>query len=116
MKIGSAYFTQSIVVNNTPVAMTGTATITWLTSTSGIVHVTDQSGTHDLSFSISGNYLTTYSGIVQTSTPGLTFEEWDVWLKVSDSLEILEEPEKLEKNENQKMTNFPMWIGEVLNR
>ena len=115
MKIGSPTFTQSMAINNTPVAMQGTATVTWQNSTNGIAHVTEQSGTkHDVSFSISGNSLTTYSGVVQSSTPGLTFQEWDYWLKVSDSLS----PELLNNDEKQKDQTTQInakWIGEVFN-
>jgi hypothetical protein len=115
MKIGDTTFTQSFVINDTPIALTGTATITWTSSTTGIAHVTEQSGLeHDVYFSISGNDLTTYSGIIQSGTPGLTFEEWDYWLKVSDTLEILKRPEELEK-EAEKIIHRPKWIGEILN-
>ena len=90
----------------------GTATISWLNSTSGIF----QSGIkHEASFIISGNSLTTYeSGVVQSGTPGLTLQAWDYWVKVSDSLsaEILNSDEK---REDQTTQTNAKWIGEVSN-
>lgn len=86
MKIGTNTISQTFVLNGTTGGGSGTLTITWTTdNVAGIAHVTDQSGTHDVAFTISGNDLTTYSGIVQSGTPGLTVEEWDYWTKVSDS-------------------------------
>ena len=85
MIIGDITFTQNFMLEGEPISATGTATITYTNGTSeGIAHVTDQSGTHDVYFSCSGNNLTTYSGIVFVD-PGLSLEEWDYWVKVSDT-------------------------------
>ena len=112
MKIGTSSFSQSIVVNGTPLAVSGSATISWITpGVSGIAHVTDSSGTHDVAFTISGNDLSTYSGVVQSG--GLTFEEWDYWTKVSDSLAPVREGSVTEKTDESAYPG-KFWIGELL--
>lgn len=87
MEFGANTLSQSFVINDKPVALTGAVAITWIKAgVSGIAHVTDTAGTHDLPFTISGNTLITYSGVVQYGTPGLTVEEYNYWEKVSDSI------------------------------
>jgi hypothetical protein len=87
MEFGANTLSQSFIINDEPIALSGTVAITWITAgVSGIVHVTDMAGTHDLPFTISGNTLITYSGVVQYGTPGLTVEEYNYWEKVSDSI------------------------------
>jgi len=114
MKIGTDSFSQSIVINNIPLAVSGSATISWITpNVSGIAHVTDPSGSHDVAFTISGNDLSTYSGVVQSGTPGLTFEEYDYWTKVSDSLSPAKESSVTEKSDEPAYTG-KHWIGELL--
>lgn len=84
MKIGTDTLRQSLVINNTPVTVGGHYSITYSRGTNaGILHITESSRTSDISFSISDNILTTYSGVVSLES-GLTFEEWDVWEKISD--------------------------------
>jgi hypothetical protein len=86
MEFGADTLSQSFFIDNTPVALAGSVTITWITpNESGIAHVTDKNGTHDLSFTISGNNLTTYSGVKKYGSPELTVEEYNYWVKVSDS-------------------------------
>ena len=112
MKIGTSSFSQSFEVNGMPLAVSGSATISWITpNVSGIAHVTDLSGTHDVSFTISGNDLSTYSGVVPSG--GLTFEEWDYWTKVSDSLAPVREGSVTEKTE-ESVNPGKYWIGELL--
>jgi hypothetical protein len=87
MEFGANTLSQSFVIDNIATFLTGTVTITWTTAgVSGIAHVTDDFGTHDLPFSISGNTLTTYSGVIPYGSPGLTVEEYDYWMKISDSV------------------------------
>jgi len=87
MEFGTDTLSQTFVINDTVIFLTGTVTITWTTAgVAGIAHVTDDSGTHDLRFTISGTTLTTYSGVVPYGSPGLTVEEYDYWTKVSDSV------------------------------
>ena len=113
MKIGTTTWSQSFVINNIPAAVSGTATITWIIpGETGIAHVTDQSGTHDVAFTISGNNLTTYSGVIESGTPGLTFEEWDQWTKVSDSLSPIREGSVTGKTGEPAFTG-KHWIAEL---
>jgi hypothetical protein len=104
--------TQSIVVNGTPVAATGTVTITWITpGVAGVFHITDQTGTHDASFTISGNNLTTYGTDFQSGVPGITYDESDHWVKVSDS--VVSAVQRSDNAEDQ-MPRRAWWIGEIL--
>jgi len=113
MKIGTDTISQSFVINNTPFAATGTATITWTTAgVAGIAHITDQTGTHDVAFTISGNNLTTYSGVMDSGTPGITVEEYDHWNKISDSLSPEREGSVTEKSDEQAFTG-KHWIAEL---
>jgi hypothetical protein len=87
MEFGPDTLSQSFVINDTSIFLTGTVTITWITDgVSGIAHVTDESGTHDLPFTISGSNLTTCSGVIPYGSPGLTVAEYDYWTKVSDAV------------------------------
>jgi hypothetical protein len=87
MEFGADTLSQTFVINDTVISLTGTVTITWTTpGVAGIAHVAGDSGTHDLRFTISGTTLTTYSGVVPYGSPGLTVEEYDYWTKVSDSV------------------------------
>ena len=116
MQIGTSSISQSFMINNIPLSVSGSATITWVTtSVSGIAHVTDSSGTHDIAFTISGNDLSTYSGVVQSNIPGVTFEEWDYWTKVSDSLSPEREIRFAEKPVEPEYAGIH-WIGEFLAR
>jgi len=114
MEFGENTLSQSFDINNTPVDLTGTLTITWVTSgVSGVAHVTDASGTHDICFTISWDSLITYSGVVQYGSPNLTVEEYNYWVKVSDSVS----PETLssvtEKFDAPAYTG-KRWIHELL--
>ncbi len=60
------------------------------------MHIKDATGNHDGSFSISGNELTTYSGVMDLGG-GITFEEWDTWEKTGNSFESVAS-EKIEGN------------------
>lgn len=87
MKIGPTTISQSMVLNNNPIAMSGTYSITYTNgTTTGILRITDTSGTHSVFFSIAGNDLTTYSGVVRLNST-TTAEEWDTWTKNSDSIQ-----------------------------
>jgi hypothetical protein len=112
MTIGTTTTTQSIVLNDTPVSVTGAYTVTWKDDTSGTFHLIDQSGAHDVSFTISGNNLTTYSGILDAGG-GFTFEEWDYWVKVSDSQAPEMQGSVPEKSVESAYTG-KRWIGELL--
>ena len=49
MEFGANTLSQSFIIHNTPISLTGTVTVTWTTAcVSGIAHVTDNLGTHDL--------------------------------------------------------------------
>ena len=114
MEFGPDTLSQSFVINNTFIELTGTVTITWTTDgVTGIAHVTDKSGTHDLPFTISGNNLTTYSGVVQYGSPGLTVSEYDYWTKVSDSISPVRKGSVTEKSDEPANTG-KHWIAELL--
>ncbi len=85
MEFGTGTLSQSFSINSTPTALTGSVAITWIQEgVAGIAHVADAYGTHDLNFTISGNTLTTYSGVIPYGSPNLTVEEYNYWTKVSD--------------------------------
>jgi len=89
MKFGANTYSQSGALGEASWSNSGTYSITYTQGTSaGIFHITDSSGTHDTSFSISGNILTTYTGILPLEN-GLTYEEWDTWEKTSDVIGIV---------------------------
>ena len=112
MKLGTETMGQSIVINNTTVKASGTYTITYTKETTeGIFHVTDATGNHDVSFTISGNKLTTYSGVVNLGG-GITYEEWDTWEKESDSFESVAS-EKIEGNNGEKLSGC---IGRIIGK
>jgi hypothetical protein len=114
MEFGTNTFSQSFLINKAPIDLAGTVTITWITAgESGIAHVTDNSGTHDLPFTISGNNLTTYSGVIQYGTPGLTVEEYNYWTKVSDSISPAREGSVTNKSVEPAYT-WKHWIAELL--
>jgi hypothetical protein len=114
MEFGENTLTQSFVINNKPSALTGTVTITWTTpGAAGIAHITDELGSHDLPFTISGTTLTTYSGILQYGTPSLTVEEYDYWEKVSDSVSPVREGSVTE-NSGDTASPGGHWIAVVL--
>jgi len=114
MEFGANTLSQSFDINNTPTSLTGTVTITWTTSgVAGVAHVTDASGTHDISFTISGDTLVTYSGVIKYGSPDLTVEEYNYWLKVSDSVS----PENLSSVAGQSDASVHAgihWIHEFL--
>ena len=64
MDIQPTTITQYFTIEGSSDSITGSYTVTVTSPTSGIFHLTDQSGTHDADFSISGNVLTTDSGLV----------------------------------------------------
>jgi hypothetical protein len=114
MEFGTDTLSQSFVINNEPIALTGAVTVTWTTAgVAGIAHVTDKLGTHDLPFTISGTTLTTYSGVMQYGSPGLTVEEYNYWTKVSDSISPAKAGSVTEKSEEPSYTG-KHWIAEVL--
>jgi len=105
MEFGTDTISQSFIINNTQIFLTGTVTITWTTpGVAGVAHITDELGTHDLSFTISGTNLTTYSGVVQYGNPGLTVEEYDYWTKVSDSISPSSKSSVTEKSDQPAYT------------
>jgi hypothetical protein len=89
MVIGADTISQSWVVNDeSPVDSTGTYSIIYPVGTGdGTFHITDSSGTYDLLFTISGNTLSIYSGVVPLED-GRTVEELDTWEKTSDDIGI----------------------------
>lgn len=110
MKIGSQSISQSFVINNTPISVSGTYVITYTQGTSdGNFRVTDTTGTHDIPFSISGNLLATYSGVV-TLGSGATFEEWDSWEKTSNSVESISD----ETIKDQNVESMFGAIGKII--
>jgi hypothetical protein len=114
MEFGTDTLSQSFLIDNTPTALAGTVTITWITeNVTGIAHVTDKFGTHDLSFTISGNNLTTYSGVKQYGSPGLTVEEYNYWTKVSDPISPVRKSSVTEKSDEPAYTG-KHWIAELL--
>jgi hypothetical protein len=114
MEFGPNTLSQSFIIDNTLILLTGSVTITWTTAgVTGIAHVTDESGTHDLAFTISGNNLITYSGVVPYGNPGLTVEEYDYWTKVSDSSSPAREGSVTEKSHEPTCTG-KHWIAELL--
>jgi len=114
MEFGVNTLSQSFVIDNTPISLAGTVTITWITAgVSGIAHVTDASGTHDLRFTISGDTLTTYSGVIPYGSPGLTVEEYDYWIKVSDSVSPVAKGSVREKSDEPAYAG-KHWIAELL--
>jgi hypothetical protein len=111
MIIGEDTLTQTFVLESNPIALTGTATVTYTNGTTeGIAHVTDQTGTHDVYFTCSGNNLNTYSGVI-VFDPSLSFEEWDYWVKVTDAVST----SATIKTMNQTSKSNFKWIGEVIN-
>jgi hypothetical protein len=102
MKFGANTYSQSGALGDVSSwSNTGTYSITYTQGTSaGIFHITDSSGTYDVSFSISGNILTTDTGILPSES-GLTFEEWITWEKTSDVIGIVTEPVEDQKNESK---------------
>jgi len=114
MEFGANTLSQSFVIDNTATFLTGTVTITWTTAgVSGIAHVTDNSGTHDLPFTISGNTLTTYSGVVPYGSPGLTVQEFDYWVKVSDSVSPVPKGSVTERSDEPVYAG-KRWVAELL--
>jgi hypothetical protein len=114
MEFGANTLSQSFVIDNTPISLTGAVTVTWITDgVSGIAHVTDILGTHDLPFTISGNTLTTYSGVIPYGSPGLTVEEYDYWIKVSDTTSPATKGSVTEKSDEPAYTG-KHWIAELL--
>jgi hypothetical protein len=114
MEFGTNTLSQSFIINSTKTALTGAVTITWTTAgVTGIAHVTDELGTHDLPFTISGNNLITYSGVVPYGNPGLTVEEYDYWTKVSDSSSPVREDSVTVKSYEPTYTG-KHWIAELL--
>jgi len=114
MEFGPDTFSQSFIINDKLIYLTGTVTISWTTAgVTGIAHITDNSGTHDLPFTISGTNLTTYSGVMQYGSPGFTVEEYDYWTKVSDSYSPVMEGSDSEKSDAPAFTG-KRWIAELL--
>lgn len=114
MEFGTGTLSQSFSINSTPTALIGTVTVTWITEgVAGIAHVTDAFGTHDLNFTISGNTLTTYSGVIPYGTPDVTVEEYDYWIKVSDSHSPATESSVRGKTVDTAHTG-KHWVAELL--
>ena len=114
MEFGANTLSQSFLIDNTATFLTGTVTITWTTAgVSGIAHVTDKLGTHDLPFTISGNTLTTYSGAIPYGSPGLTVEEYDYWMKISDSVSPATKGSVTERSA-EPASSGKRWIAELL--
>lgn len=87
MSITSNTLTQFIEINDADIYATGTYTASFFNDHEGVLHVNDGSSSHDVYFSISGNYFTTYSGVMYLGG-GITFEEWDYWEKISNTPSI----------------------------
>ena len=63
MTITATTITQNITIEGDSLVLTGSYTVTTTGPTSGIFHIIDASGSHDVDFDISGNILTTDSGL-----------------------------------------------------
>lgn len=84
MSITNNTITQFIEIEEIDIYASGTYTTSFFNKNEGILHINDVSGSHDVYFTISGNYLNTYSGIINLGN-GLMAEEWDYWEKISNS-------------------------------
>lgn len=86
MKLGSNTLSQTMTLNNNTYTVSGQYTSSFNSAAStGTLHITDTTGTHDVTFSITGNDMTTYSGISVLGN-GLTYKEWDTWTKVDNNV------------------------------
>jgi hypothetical protein len=104
MKLGPQSISQSFRVGDTPIAISGTYTITYTNGTSaGIFHVTQSTGSYDMAFSTSRNQLSTY--YVDSN-----YEEWDSWEKTSNSFESVTN-ETIEKQNDKSLFGT---IGKII--
>jgi len=64
MDIQSTTITQSVTLEGETAFVFGTYTVSIANTTSGTFHITDSFGSHDVDFDISGNTLTTDTGLI----------------------------------------------------
>lgn len=86
MVIDASSITQNLTIEGTNLSSSGEYTVTFISAVNslGILTITGSSGTtYEVSFTISGPELRTYSGIKEVDS-SLTVEEWDTWRKISD--------------------------------
>lgn len=69
MVIQPTTISQTITIDGSTLAVSGTYTVTVYSPISGTFHFVDQSGAHDADFTISGNVLTTDSGLLCETVP-----------------------------------------------
>ena len=108
LKIGVNSYVQSITLNNQTFPSSGLYSITFTNGTSeGIIHITDETGTYDVSFASSGNLFHTYGkGVINE---GLAYEQWDYWEKISDKVGMVSG--MVEERDTPSEFKF---IGEIL--
>lgn len=82
MTISDTTITQDYVLNGTLSVSSGNYTITYTGDSTGVFHVVDGFGSHDVGFSTAGNQLITDTGCVDLL--GLGIREVDTWEKTSD--------------------------------
>ncbi len=86
MKIGLTTFNQSFVLEGVVGGTSGTYVITYTSGTSvGYATVNDGGTIYTIGFSITGNNITTFTSGYDPVL-GWDWEEWDYWVKTSDSL------------------------------
>jgi hypothetical protein len=89
MKLGANTINQTFVLEDYKVPVSGTYTVTYTNSTTeGIFHMVSQIGAYDISFTCAGNSLTTYSGVIYDPFFDEFVEEYDHWVKTSDSMSV----------------------------
>jgi hypothetical protein len=110
--IGDGFMNQNMLVGNIQISMSGTYSLFYTNGTTeGYFRVTDTTGTHDIYFWISGNQITTYSGVISLGN-GITYEEWDTWTKMNNYIQGVSSQDT-EKQRLSGHSNF-QWIGDIL--
>ena len=90
--IGVYDMEQYMVVNGTVSDTHARYAVTYINGTvEGFFHLTTWTSQRDLSFAISGNYLTTYTGAISAGD-GLTVEQWVTWEKTSNEAQYRSAP------------------------
>lgn len=103
------YVYQSVTLNGSTEVVSGYVNIVWDTASSG--RFLGANNVLLATFTMSGNDLTTYSGVTPLSGTNLTYEEWDYWHKTSNSYapEVESLTPEVEQHGGYK------WLGELLN-
>jgi hypothetical protein len=82
MVISDTTISQDYLLNGTASGASGSYTVTYTGDTTGVFHVVDGSGPHDIAFATAGNRLATDTGCLDFLGFGL--REVDTWEKTSD--------------------------------